>query len=56
MEQDRICKDFLIYPGAVDPNVVGPDPGTQHRFESPERGQTEVGQTLVTVTQQSETP
>ena len=35
MEPDWIHKDIPIYPGAVSLDVVGPDPGTQHRVEPP---------------------
>ena len=35
MEPDRIRKDVPIYPGAVDLDVVGPDPETQCRFGPP---------------------
>ena len=40
LEPERICKDIPIYPGAVDLDVVGPDPETQRRFEPPNGAKT----------------
>ena len=54
MEPDRIRKDIPIYPGAVDLDIVGPDPATPIQIH--ERGQTEVGQSRVTITPHSGTP
>ena len=38
MEPERIRKDVPIYPGVVDLDVVGPDPETQRRFGSANKG------------------